>query len=261
MHPIERLRFVARSGAGDAVALVEDACRALAAFADDPAGLVAAARRLVARHPGVGPMWWACSRIAVAPDPVAEAEAVLDALAADPTADRLVAELPDECRALIVGWPSAVVLGLARRGDVGVLAVDDGTGTDVGRLLSRVEIEVDDLPAEAVGAGAEAADVVLVEATALGPDAALAAPGCLAAVAVARSRGGEAWLVAPTGASLPSATFAACLSATRGPRPSWAAGADLLDRSLFTRTLDAGPVAPVAPELLRSARTPGSFEP
>ena len=55
MHPIERLRMVARA-AGEGPALVaQEAAGALVAFGDDPAGLVTACRRLVDRQPTSGP--------------------------------------------------------------------------------------------------------------------------------------------------------------------------------------------------------------
>ena len=55
MHPIERLRYVARASGADQAMLVRETAGALAAFADDPAGLVTACRRIVVPPPGVGP--------------------------------------------------------------------------------------------------------------------------------------------------------------------------------------------------------------
>src|SRR6266516_3347515 len=73
MHPIERLRVVARAaGAGPAL-LAREAAGALAAFGDDPAGLVTACRRLVDRQPTSGPMWWLAARVLGAGDPTVEA--------------------------------------------------------------------------------------------------------------------------------------------------------------------------------------------
>ena len=47
MHPIERLRYVARAAGEGPGLLAGEAAGALAAFADDPQGLVTACRRLV----------------------------------------------------------------------------------------------------------------------------------------------------------------------------------------------------------------------
>lgn len=269
MHPIERLRYVARAGDADPVPLVTEAAHALGAFDGDPAGLVAAARRLVALHPTVGQMWWMCSRVLVASHPRTEARSATALLEGDPTAPLLAEALLDEARVLIVGWPPTVVPALARRGDVLVLAADDGTRVDVGRLLSRVDVTVLDVPAEGVGEAAATADVVLLEAVALGPDAALAAPGSRAAAAVARAAGRTVWLVAPVGTVLPAPVFAACTEAAIDPDEPWGSGHDLVPLALVDRVV--GPsgvvevavgtttaVAPVAPELLRAGRTPGS---
>ena len=62
MHPIERLRWVARSPEGDLSLAAAEAAEALACFADDPAGLVIASRRLIERRPAAGPLWWLASR-------------------------------------------------------------------------------------------------------------------------------------------------------------------------------------------------------
>ena len=69
MHPIERLRYVARASGADQAVLVEETAHALRAFLDDPNGLVTACRRIVDRHPTSAPLWWLCARVLTAPDP------------------------------------------------------------------------------------------------------------------------------------------------------------------------------------------------
>lgn len=270
MHPIEHLRYVARTGGADPVDLVAEAAHALGAFDDDPAGLVAAARQLVARHRGVGPLWWMCSRVLVAAEPRREAVAAARELEDDATAGVVAAFLPDEARVLIVGWPPTVVPALARRGDLDVLAADDGTGVAVGRALARVDIPVLDVVSQAVGAAAAAADVVLLEAEAIGPTSALAAPGSRAAAAVARAAGRTVWLVVPVGRLLPGPTYEALLAAAVDAEEPWEADRDVVPLDLVDRLvgLDGpvevaeglrAPTCPIAPELLVPSRTPGSF--
>lgn len=272
MHPIEHLRHVARAGGVDPVDLVAEAAHALGAFDGDPAGLVAAARQLVARHPAVGPMWWMASRVLLAADAALEARRAAADLERDPTAGVLATALPDEARVLIVGWPATAVAALARRGDVEVLAVDDGTGVDVGRLLGRVDVEVVDVATEGLGAAAAAADLVLLEADAAGPGGGLCRPGSRAAAAVARAAGRTVWMVTAVGRLLPAPAFDACRAGVRDDDEPWEAGHDLVPLDLVDRLVGPdGPVAaadalarltaPVAPELLRSARTPGSHRP
>ncbi|MFT7474150.1 MAG: hypothetical protein ACI81L_001071 [Verrucomicrobiales bacterium] len=51
MHPIERLRYVARAGAAPDQILVAESVPAFAAFADDPRAMLVALRQLVTRQP------------------------------------------------------------------------------------------------------------------------------------------------------------------------------------------------------------------
>jgi hypothetical protein len=135
-----------------------------------------------------------------------------------------------------------------------------------------VDVDVVDVATEGLGAAAAAADVVLVEAEAAGPDAALCAPGSLAAAAVAGSVGRSTWLVAGRGRVLPGPTFAAVRDAAGDPDEPWEAGVDLVPVALVERVVGpdgpgspgdvlSRPGCPLAPELLKPARTPGSHLP
>ncbi|HEV7721910.1 MAG TPA: hypothetical protein VGO60_11520 [Iamia sp.] len=223
----------------------------------------------MARHPAVGPLWWLCSRVLVAPDPMVEGLAASAELADDPTDGVLAAFLPDESRLLIVGWPPTVVPALARRGDLDVLAADDGTGVDVGRALGRVDIPVVDVTTQAVGAAAATVDIVILEASVAGPTSAVCAPGSRAAAAVARAAGRTVWLVTPVGRVLPGPTYDACLAGAVDPDEPWESDLDVVPLDLVDRIVGVdGPVdvatgvrtpgCPVAPELLVKSRTPGS---
>ena len=65
--PAERLRSVTRRHVDDE-RLAPAAADALAGFADEPASLVVACRRVLAHHPANGALWWVCSRILAAAD-------------------------------------------------------------------------------------------------------------------------------------------------------------------------------------------------
>src|SRR5687768_16760346 len=103
MHPIERLRHVARADGARPSLLVQEAASALASFGSDPAGMVTACRRLVDRHPAVGPMWWLAARVLCADDPVAEAFRAAGEVEADPTPRVLAARVPMEGAVAVVG--------------------------------------------------------------------------------------------------------------------------------------------------------------
>ncbi len=96
MHPIERLRYVARASGADQGMLVRETAHALAAFADDPPGLVAACRRIVDRHPTSAPLWWLCARVLTSPDGQREAWQAVEDIEDDPTAGELAHALPEE---------------------------------------------------------------------------------------------------------------------------------------------------------------------
>lgn len=90
MHPIERLRFVARSGWAGASALAVEAAYALAELAErEPAAVLPACRRLLERNPASGPLWWVSARLLCGGDPYAEASRCAEALEDDPTEDHL----------------------------------------------------------------------------------------------------------------------------------------------------------------------------
>lgn len=259
MHPIERLRYVARASGGS-VALVREAAHTLGAFTDDPPALVTACRRLVERHPSFGPMWWLAARVLCASDPDAETAACARALGRDPTADLLTDEFPSSATVAVIGYPEQALAALRRRGDLTVLAVDvDGEGKGLVHALDDAGVAAELVDAAGLGGAVRAADIVLLDALALG-DGVLAAAGSLAAAAVGQRYGRAVWVVAGVGRALPARMWAALIDRVDGPRP-W----DLDDEVVPIDLLDAiaTPIGrlvagaavpldcPVAPELVR----------
>jgi len=118
MHPIERLRFVARAEGVPGEVLAVEAASALMTFADDPAALVAASRRVLSRQVSCGPLWWVCARMLTA-DRIRDAGLQsIDLLESDTTgaAGSLALDLrgdapaPVMVQALAVGDGGAVVV-------------------------------------------------------------------------------------------------------------------------------------------------------
>ena len=273
MHPIERLRFVARASGADTNLLARETAGALAGFADDPAGLVMACRRIVARHPLSGPLWWLCSRVLVAPDPVAEAWRSADELDADHTGRKLVDALPESSRLLAVGWSGPLQAALGRRGDLTVLSSGCTTG---GRLRSRADRWWDDddidaldadaptieVPAEGLGGAAADADVVALEAAAAGIAGFIAPAGSFAAAAVAHHEGRQVWMAAGVGRYLPPRVWERVEHGLDAMGEPWERGFEVVPSALVSHVV--GPAGlespadavrrtdcPVAPELLR----------
>ena len=252
MHPIERLRMVARAAGEGPALLAQEAAGALAAFAGDPAGLVTACRRLVDRQPTSGPIWWLSARVLASDDPTGEAWRAAEELSDDDTPSVLAAHLPDDATVCVIGRPELIEDALIRRGDLPVLVVDAlGEGHGLARRLARAGSDAELVPESGLGAAAAAADVVLLEAAALGPTGFVAISGSRAAGAVARQAGRPVWLVAGVGRVLPSPLWAA-LARRLGPA-EWDGDEELVPIDLIDTV--AGPDGPVDPA--RALSTPG----
>lgn len=264
MHPIEHLRHVARARGADPTLLVRESAMALAAMRMDPAGVVVGCRRLIERHPECGPLWWFAASLVTAPDPGRAARALADRLDDDRTAARLRDELPDSARVVVVGGGETMVEALARRGDVEVLVVDSRhSGTSVLRRLERAEVCCDPVQPEAIGAAVRAADLVVVEASAISPDEVIAPIGSLAAAAVATALSVPVWVVAALGRRLPREYVEVIVERLDAEAPGWEADHDRVPVSMVTAVVgDDGrrsgeaafaPECPFAPELLRTS--------
>jgi hypothetical protein len=273
VHPIERLRYVARASGADQALLVRETAGALGAFAGDPTAVVPACRRIIDRHPTSGPLWWLCARILTDPDPRRAAWDAVEAIEADPTPGELCHALPEDATVCVVGWPEQAAEALPRRGDVEVLAVDAlGEGSGLVRRLLRSGVDAVDVPQSGLGAAAAASDVVVIEATAAGPDGILAVAGSRAAAATARHAGVPVWAVVGVGRLLPERMWASLVGRLddRGQDP-WdldeeVVPVDMIDQVCTRSGLLEPPVAlsqvdcPMASELLAPGRAPGTYE-
>jgi len=164
MHPIERLRHVARAEGADPALVAREAAYALASVArSEPAGLLPACRRLVSRHVASGPVWWLAARMLTDAEPAQAAQRSAAELDNDPTGDCLVAALPDDATVVVVGWPDVTAAALRRRGDIEVLVADaGGDGRMLARRLSDAGGDVTVIPDRGIGAAAVVADLVLI---------------------------------------------------------------------------------------------------
>jgi hypothetical protein len=260
VQPFERLRHVARSGGDDAL-LVGEAADCLADFADDPASLVVACRRLLSHHPAAGVLWWLCARVLVAPLPDEAASEAASLVMSDRTADRLgtLLPFPHDDPVAVMGWPPVAGAALASRPDLDVVAVRVPRDHRLAARLRRLEHPVRLVDeSEAVGISSSH---LLVETGAASPSEALVAAGT---AALLEATGARAWLVAGVGRLLPARLFAALRRALpdgdddpdafevvaieRFERIAGPTGLQAPDQ--LSRRVDA----PVAPELMRLGR-------
>ncbi|MDW3217844.1 MAG: hypothetical protein R8F63_04460 [Acidimicrobiales bacterium] len=262
MHPIERLRYVARAGDVPTAPLVREAAIALASFAHDPVELLTACRQLVERRPTNGPLLWVAARMLTGTDAGTEAWEAVEALERDTTARELAHALPPESRVLVIGASELCGDAVLRRPDVEVLVADTvGEGFGLVRQLDARDHVAVDVPSAGVGAAAADVDLVLLEAEIMHEDGALARSGSLAAAAVAHHHATPVWLVAGVGRVVPTRMFA--WVADRGDDVDpWDDDVELVPLSLVDRVVGPTgpqPVAeiryrvdcPIAPELFR----------
>ncbi len=263
MHPIERLRYVARARGADAESLVRETAGALRGLGLDTAGLVVACRRIVERHPTCGPLWWLCARMLTSADPMVAARAAIDEIEADPTVSRVVAEIPDGATVVTVGWPDLTAMALARRGDVRVLAIDAAHhGSSFVQRLERAEVDSELVPMEAAAIATACADLVLIEADALDGTQIVAATGSAVVAAAAGLAATPVWCIAGCGRRLPMPMVTAITERVgQQSIDPWTREVETLPASLVThvvgppgRTTVAGVRAEceMAPELLRT---------
>jgi hypothetical protein len=266
VHPIERLRAVARASSISPALAVRETAGAIAAVAGDPHALVTAGRRMIDRHPTAAPLWWFAARVLTAPDPRAEARRAAAEIEEDPTPRELAHVLPDGATVTVIGWPELVAAALLRRGDVEVYVVDvHGDGSAFANRLHSYDVAAVDVPPEGLGAAVAASDLVLLEAEAVGPTMALARSSSRAAAAVARHAGVPVWLTAGVGRMLPGPMWDALHARADLDDDPWDADdevvpLDLVDRMATPSGLLAVPDAlqavdcPVAAELLVDRR-------
>ena len=108
MHPIERLRYVARASGASQDVLVQETARALLSFEDDPQGLVTACRRIVSRQPSSGALVWFAARVLAAGDARNEMWEAAGDIAADTTPQELAHALPQDASVVVLGWPDMI---------------------------------------------------------------------------------------------------------------------------------------------------------
>jgi hypothetical protein len=252
VHPIERLRYVARASGAAHELLVRETASALASFGSDPAGLITACRRVVARQPSSGPVWWLAARVLTSTEPLAEAWAAVEEMQRDGTARELSYALPDDATVTVIGWPDAIGDALLKRGDVEVLVVDalnEGSGF-VHRLL-LADVDAADVPAIGLGAAVAESDLVLLETSAMGPSEFLGVAGSRAAAATARHAGVPVWLVAGVGRMMPKRMWEAMVGRLDLDEP-WDADDEIVPLDLVDQIVGPGGPEPVADALKRT---------
>jgi hypothetical protein len=152
----------------------------------------------------------------------------------DPTIAALASALPDDATVAVIGWPERIGQALVRRGDVSVRVVDaTGDGAGFARTLERADVAAEDVAIEAMAPAVASADLLVLEASALGGSFAACALGSWAAAAVAASSDTDVWVVAGRGRVMPPRLWAALAARLEVDRSSvWDLGLDLVPLAL-----------------------------
>ncbi|MGH9286680.1 MAG: hypothetical protein ACRD0V_00010 [Acidimicrobiales bacterium] len=229
MHPIERLRAVARARDVEQTLLASEAASVLGSLAFEPMSLLTSCRRLIDRHPAAGALWWTCARLLAAADARAEARTIALELDDDPARIDLSLELPEGATVAVIP--------------------DAAGGSDLAHDLAGMREDLEVVGADRADAwsGRTVQGVLLVETGAAGPERFLGAPGMGQAMAEAREAGAAVWLLVAVGRRLPGPLFDALVGRLGG-----AAGEvvpiDAVDRVIEPRQVPC----PCPPELLHT---------
>jgi hypothetical protein len=226
MHPIERLRFIARAEDEPPSSLAMEAAYTLADLSNyEPNAVLTACRRLLDKHPECGPLWWVGAQLVGAGDPFEVARRAGGELCSDPTADRLAEALRasfagDET--FVLGQPCDVTVEALQRARPAVVHVL-GSGFTLRRAIHRAAAAVEDVIGYMEGEEDEAvagAAVVLIEPLAAGETGCLVTPESAGLVGAAAEAHVAIWLVAGVGRLLPETLFQAVVERTAGAEPA-----------------------------------------
>jgi hypothetical protein len=268
VHPIERLRYVARSQGGDQRTLVDETAGALRGLGLDHAGLVVACRRILQRHPSSGPLWWLCASVLSSTDPLGTARRLAREIDDDGTADVLIDVLPADGVLALVGWPDLAAEAVIRRGDLRALVVENDESASFVRRLAHSDVDAEVVPAAGAAAAADSCALVVVEALATSSSTLLATTGSRALAAAAYCAGVPVWAVIGHGRRLPDQLFAAVVGRSIDAERPWQAAVETVPFDLCTVAVlpdghhdvagGAGgalltPECPLASELLRTS--------
>lgn len=236
---------------------MSETAAALRAFTGEPVGLVAATRRILDRQLTCGPLWWLCSRVLCAIDPLDEIADVLRSIGDDTVTAALDARLPYGATVAIATPPFQSIEALARRGDVEVAVVDyDETSRRLIDDVARTGVDTSAFSARSAAAALDSVDVVLAEALAVGGTVAMVPAGTATLVGLAKQLDIPTLLIAGTGRVLHPELFDSLVRRWSSTATTAAARSEEL---LELRWVDAvvgpdrpGEVSwPVAAELLR----------
>ena len=241
MHPIEHLRYVARSRGADPVSLVRETASALSGLRHDSAGIVLAVRRIIQRHATVGPLWWLSSHVLAAPDPFVAMRLCEEEISNDPTQQTLCDLVPQDAKVCVVGWPTTTLNALAVRSDLSFFVIEsNGDGDSAVERLQSMDIDATLAQFENISRIVSECDVVIVEAMATGSHGALCSAGSHAVAALGYCAQKPVWVVVPCGTCLPDELWEAMASGVMNDDQQLF---DIVPKNLFSKVISKNGVS------------------
>lgn len=231
--------------------MVREAASAVGSFGQDPAALVTVCRRLVSRQPTSGPLVWLAARLLTATDVRAEAWAAVEAIENDTTTKEFERAIPDDARIAVLGWPERIGRALPPRGDVRVMVIDTlREGSAFASRLIDQDVDAFDVPIEGLGAAVASADLLVIEASAIGPTECLTVAGTRAAAAVATTAGIPVWLLGGVGYLLPQRMWDGLIASVEMEGDVWDLDDEAVPLDLVSAIVTPEGVRPVDEALL-----------
>jgi len=257
MHPIEHLRYVARATGADPASLVGETAIALRGLQNEPAGLVLACRRIIERHPTVGPLWWLCAKLLSSPEPFELADELAAEISGDASAAHLARALPNEATLCVVGWSPVAMQAAMQRGDCRVLVIDShGDGQAAINALERADVSVEYVALEGAAGAVAMSDVVIIEALACGQTQVLCAGGAHGVASIAYCASRPAWLVAGVGTRLPEPLWSAMKERVVEGRELFEVATDVVAAEMFAKVIGSLGVTDATPDALAAECAP-----
>lgn len=260
MHPIERLRWIARADGEPAAVIAGEAAWTLSELAaSEPAAVLTASRRLVERHPACGPLWWVCAKLVTCEDAYQAASAAAAELAADPVADTLAAALRTEIATsdVVVAAPPCDMLrdALSLRPVYGVRVAGDyrSLRADV-RSLGLVVDDVTGYGPEELDDAVEGASVLVLEALVAGPSGLLVTAEAARAAEAAQAVSLPVWGVLGVGRVLGGPMAVAAMAGALAAAAAGGADYEVLEPGSLSAAVDhTGLTSDVAAALRRTS--------
>ncbi len=251
MHPIERLRWIARADDESGQTIACEAAWTLGELgASEPPAVLTASRRLVERHPACGPLWWACAHLVASEDPFETGRRVAAELLSDDVAHRLVAALRVD-----VASSDVVAATLPAEALRSAFAIRGATRVHlIGgyrmlrseiRAFSAVADEVTGFEVEDAAEALEHAVALVVEPHLASVDGLLLDPDAAAVVATANAAKVPVWALLTVGRVLPQHLASAALELADGEF-------DLVGAASFSLAVDSEGSGEVCDALARA---------